>query len=64
MENCEWCGKRFMSDCGDSFCSSSCERQYERENKECEHCRAAVGVDNLDYRSLCENCVEELDDGE
>lgn len=28
---CEYCGTRFMDDCGDSFCSSTCERLYENE---------------------------------
>lgn len=32
--NCEWCGRRFKDDCGDSFCSSSCERQYEEDQRE------------------------------
>lgn len=64
MENCEWCGKRFMSDCGDAFCSSSCERAYKNEHAECQHCREEVGGDNLDSRGLCDNCAEELDDEE
>lgn len=34
MVTCPQCGKRFMSDCGPDFCSSSCENQYEREHSE------------------------------
>lgn len=59
MVNCEWCGKRFMDDCGDAFCSSSCERQYENEHMECEECGGEVGADNLE-NGLCEDCLEKL----
>jgi hypothetical protein len=34
---CEQCGRYFMDDCNDAFCSSSCERRYENEN-ETEEC--------------------------
>jgi hypothetical protein len=62
METCGNCGKRFMSDSGDEFCSSSCEKEYENEHAECNHCREAVGKDHLDHRGLCENCADELDE--
>lgn len=32
--SCEYCGTRFTDDCGDVFCSSSCERQWENDNRE------------------------------
>jgi hypothetical protein len=60
METCTHCGKRFMSDSGDDFCSSSCEREYEREHVECERCGNEVGEDNLE-RGLCEWCLEYLE---
>lgn len=31
---CENCGRSFKDDCGDSFCSASCEREWERKNNE------------------------------
>ena len=34
MVTCENCGARFKDDCGDAFCSYSCEREWERENEE------------------------------
>jgi hypothetical protein len=55
---CEVCGKGFMDDCGDVFCSSYCERQYEREHEECEICGREVGEDGLE-KGICENCYEE-----
>lgn len=33
---CAQCGKRFRDDCGDNFCSSSCETQWYEENKNME----------------------------
>jgi hypothetical protein len=56
---CEHCGKGFMDDCGDAFCSASCERAYERENKQCDNCGDEVGADNLNIHDLCERCVED-----
>jgi hypothetical protein len=56
MENCEWCGKRFMSDCGDSFCSSSCENAFEKEHEEkCENCGDEVYKDGY-----CQDCWEDI----
>lgn len=60
--NCEWCGKRFVDDCGDSFCSSSCENQYEEEHARCERCNSEVGATNLNSDYLCEDCEEEDDE--
>jgi hypothetical protein len=48
-----------MDDCGDSFCSSHCENQYNREHAECEMCGREVGEDNLNSCRICENCEEE-----
>jgi hypothetical protein len=61
MESCSVCGKGFMSDCGDVFCSSSCEREYEREYAKCERCDDEVGEDNL-IDGLCECCQEEQEE--
>jgi hypothetical protein len=61
METCEQCGKRFMSDSGDQFCSNSCERQFESDHAECKHCREQVGESHLSFRGLCESCEEELE---
>lgn len=57
--NCVVCGKGFMDDCGDSFCSSHCENQHNREHAECEMCGREVGEDNLNSCRICENCEEE-----
>lgn len=59
MSICEYCGKRFMDECGDSFCSSRCERQWENEHASCDHCGDEVGEDDLKH-GLCENCQDEL----
>lgn len=56
---CEVCGKGFMDDCGDSFCSSSCEREYEREHAKCNECGDEVGEENLNFDYKCENCEED-----
>jgi hypothetical protein len=57
---CVQCGRGFMDDCGDAFCSSSCEREYERENEteECSKCGQEFKVDDL-YKGLCEYCEDE-----
>jgi hypothetical protein len=57
--NCHVCGKGFRDDCGDIFCSSSCERQYERDNAKCKLCDEEVGEDHLNNDYICENCEEE-----
>lgn len=54
--DCVVCGSRFKDDCGDSFCSSSCERDYEREHAKCEECDEEVGWDNLTQGGKCEDC--------
>lgn len=59
METCEYCGRRFMDDCGADFCSERCERQYENEHATCDHCNDSVGEDNLTC-GLCECCYSEL----
>jgi hypothetical protein len=56
--SCVVCGKGFMDDCGDSVCSSSCERQYERDYAKCEKCGDEVGEDNLND-GVCETCEED-----
>jgi hypothetical protein len=56
---CAVCGKGFMDDCGDSFCSSHCERQYEKEHEPCTECGNEVGEENLNFNRVCENCEEE-----
>lgn len=58
---CVICGSRFMDDCGDSVCSSSCEREYEREYAPCQECGDEVGEDNLE-RGLCNHCIEGEED--
>jgi hypothetical protein len=58
--NCVVCHKGFMDDCGDVFCSSSCENIYEREHAKCERCENEFGEDNLNQAGICENCEEEL----
>lgn len=57
--NCVVCGKSFMDDCGESFCSGVCERQYEYEHATCEKCGNEVGQSNLNNDDICENCEEE-----
>lgn len=56
---CAQCGKEFRDDCGDVFCSGSCESQYEREHAKCERCDNEVGEDNLNSNNICENCEDE-----
>jgi hypothetical protein len=56
---CEHCGKGFMDDCGDAFCSASCERQYEQEHMVCNGCYEEVGEENLNEDGYCEECEEE-----
>lgn len=58
-ETCIVCGHGFMDDCGDVFCSSSCERTYERENarEKCVKCEDEFHPDEL-YRGMCESCEE------
>lgn len=57
--NCAQCGDRFRDDCGDVFCSGSCEREYEREHAKCERCDVEYGEDDLNSDFICENCEEE-----
>jgi hypothetical protein len=47
-----------MDDCGDAFCSSSCENRYEREHEECSRCGEEVGEDNLE-NGICWTCEDE-----
>jgi hypothetical protein len=61
-ETCVQCGKGFMDDCGDSFCSSSCERQWDDEHAECDNCGEECGLDNLNTFGLCEACEDEEDE--
>jgi hypothetical protein len=56
---CAVCGNRFKDDCGESFCSSSCERKYDDEHAECQECNEEVGLNNLNTFGICENCEEE-----
>jgi hypothetical protein len=60
---CVQCGKGFMDDCGDSFCSSSCEDRYDREHMECDRCGCDVGEDNL-VHGICWKCEEQEDESE
>ena len=53
---CEQCGRRFQDDCGDSFCSSSCEREWESEHQHCEICGDEYHEDDLNEDLICENC--------
>lgn len=59
--NCEWCGRRFVDDCGDSFCSSSCTNQYEDYHTECAGC-GDEKEDGEFIDGVCENCREEDDE--
>jgi hypothetical protein len=61
---CVQCGRGFSDDCGDSFCSSSCERHYEQYHMECSRCGDEVGEDNLNESSICESCEIELEESE
>lgn len=61
---CAQCGTYFMDDCGDVFCSGSCEEQWESEHTACERCGEQVGDDNLVYGKYCEPCMEEMEDDE
>jgi hypothetical protein len=58
---CEQCGRYFMDDCNDAFCSSSCERRYENEHMACDGCGEEVGDDNLNEAGYCYDCEEEED---
>lgn len=60
---CVVCGRGFMDDCGDVFCSGSCEREYEREHQECERCGSECHEDDL-TNGICENCQDELEEEE
>lgn len=64
MATCEQCGNRFLDDCGDIFCSSRCEREWDKEHAACENCGDEVGEDNLDMNGNCEPCAEKLEDEE
>jgi hypothetical protein len=55
---CVQCGGSFMDDCGDSFCSSSCEKEYDRQHEECSRCGCDVGEDNL-VDGICWDCDDE-----
>lgn len=59
--SCPQCGKRFLSDCGVDFCSSSCETEYEKENCECEQCDDKYHEDDL-IKGVCENCLDEMEE--
>jgi hypothetical protein len=63
LVSCIVCGKNFVDDCGDAFCSSSCENAYESENEteECSRCGAECKPDEL-YKGLCEYCEEDMKD--
>jgi hypothetical protein len=60
--SCQWCGKGFADDCGDLFCSSRCETEYEKEYAECKGCGDEVGESNLNEHGLCESCEEEAEE--
>lgn len=62
---CAYCGKGFKDDCGDVFCSGSCERMWERENEtdRCEDCGEDFHKDELED-GLCEDCLEERESEE
>lgn len=55
---CMQCDRTFMDDCGDSFCSDSCEREYENEHAACEDCGEEVGDENL-MGGICSDCWKE-----
>jgi hypothetical protein len=56
--DCIVCGRGFRDDCGDSFCSSSCEREYESNQlQDCNRCGKEVHPDDLEH-GLCEWCNE------
>lgn len=56
---CAVCGNRFKDDCGDVFCSGSCENEWEHAHEPCTQCGEEVGEDNLNHDRICENCEEE-----
>lgn len=56
---CEQCGKGFKDDCGESFCSSHCEEEYDCEHTACELCGKEVGQANLNSELICEDCEHE-----
>jgi hypothetical protein len=58
VTRCEQCGHRFIDECGDSFCSSSCEREYEYDHRACEECGEEIGEDNLNALGICEECED------
>jgi hypothetical protein len=57
--NCEYCGRRFVDDCGDSFCSSSCTNNYEEYHKQCMTCGDEREDNNWDNSDICDSCAEE-----
>jgi hypothetical protein len=63
-KTCENCGRYFMDDCNDAFCSSSCENEYNRGHVECERCGYEYHEDDLNSNNICESCEEELEDEE
>lgn len=60
--DCVFCGKSFRTDCGEAFCSSSCEDAAEEYEKECERC----GYQQCEYTfpdgKHCENCIDEMEE--
>lgn len=59
---CEQCGKRFMDDCGDAFCSPSCENTYNSDHELCGNCGEEYSSDELNVEGLCKDCEEELEE--
>jgi hypothetical protein len=59
---CVVCGSRFNDDCGDVFCSSSCEEKHEKYHQECERCGLEQGDDTFPDGKHCENCLDEMEE--
>jgi hypothetical protein len=64
MATCEWCGKRFADDCGDSFCSSSCENSAEEYHKKCEGCGCEQEDVMFPDGCYCGDCLDEMEEEE
>lgn len=59
---CVVCGRGFSDDCGDAFCSSSCEREYEQEQEqECRECGECYNPEFLSADGNCDRCQEIID---
>lgn len=55
---CNYCGRSFRDDCGDSFCSSSCEREWNEEHV-CTNCEGEFEELCDGLCADCENMEEE-----